>query len=325
MTGSLPLMMLAARLKSRTFTPASAGGTDEDLPLGAGAEFFENDRTHHQRGGAEQRFDATRHPFGISDRLAHDVDRDHDLGRIEKVERDRIGDAAVDHDTPADADRLEQHRHRRGGGDRREERAFAEHDLHPGIIVGGNHLKGKRSSSKLLASVPGMNAASTRSRSYWPNPEIDLADPPRPQLPKPSEKLGAAMEDAEGVVADFRAAHAGSIGGADHRPHRGAGDHRRADAELVERLEDGDMGETVGGPAAEGERPPSAARPAAGPQPSGLSNADNDEIAAAEKALGHAADVVDGDRLDQAVAAVDVVDAESVHLDGEKLRGARSR
>src|SRR5947208_16777075 len=56
-----------------------------------------------------------------------------------------------------------------------------------------------------------------------------------------------------------------------------------------------------------------------------LPDTDDDEVAAAEQAFCHPPDVVDGDRCNEAVATVNIVEAEIVHLDGEKLAGSARR
>src|SRR6516162_9905285 len=56
-----------------------------------------------------------------------------------------------------------------------------------------------------------------------------------------------------------------------------------------------------------------------------LSDADDDEVIAAEESLGDPPDIVDGHCLNQSVPAVDIVDAEIVELDGEKLPGGPCR
>ena len=53
------------------------------------------------------------------------------------------------------------------------------------------------------------------------------------------------------IVMDVAAAHAGRHAGAHDRADRRAGDRDRPDAELVERLDDMDMGEAAGAAAAE--------------------------------------------------------------------------
>src|SRR5262249_10283828 len=76
--------------------------------------------------------------------------------------------------------------------------------------------------------------------------------------------------------------------------------------------------------------PPPSARPIRGPPAPAASalrlpDTDDDEVAGAEQALCHPPHVVDGDRGDEAVAAVDIVEPEIVHLDGEELLGGSRR
>src|SRR6516165_8685006 len=76
--------------------------------------------------------------------------------------------------------------------------------------------------------------------------------------------------------------------------------------------------------------PPPSASPTRAP-PGGaasgfrLSDADDNEVIAAEEPFGDPPDIVDGHCLDQSVPAVDIVDAEIVELDGEKLPGGSCR
>ena len=109
-----------------------------------------------------------------------------------------------------------------------------------------------------------MNAASTRSMSYWPKPKvISLSRRGRSchSRARNSERLWKTLER---VVAYLGPAHPRGIERTDHRSHRGAGDQGRADSDLVQRLEHRDMRESVCRAAAEGEsdaRPGPAAAP----------------------------------------------------------------
>ena len=78
-----------------------------------------------------------------------------------------------------------------------------------------------------------------------------LAKPPVQQIAEitgacghqPAPRFAPIVREADDVVADILAAHACGIGGADERADRGAGDHSRPHAHLVERFDDRDMGE----------------------------------------------------------------------------------
>ena len=109
-----------------------------------------DERAHDQRRGAEERLEAARHAFGVADRPGDHVDRDDQIDVVEDVERDRVGDPAIDHDAAADPDRLEQHRHRRRGGERRKQRPFREHDLPAGIVVGRDRAQRDAELGKVL-------------------------------------------------------------------------------------------------------------------------------------------------------------------------------
>ena len=86
-------------------------------------------------------------------------------------------------------------------------------------------------------------------------PREQIADPAGACGHDPAPYLGRIVGEAEHVVAQRPAGHAGGIGRAGDRADRGAGDRRRHEPELVERLEHGDVGEPAGaaGPEREGE------------------------------------------------------------------------
>ena len=63
----------------------------------------------------------------------------------------------------------------------------------------------------------------------------------------------AVFQGLDQVGADFGAAHAGGVGGADEGADRGAGDIGGLEAEFIEDFEDGDMADAAGAAAAERE------------------------------------------------------------------------
>ena len=62
---------------------------------------------------------------------------------------------------------------------------------------------------------------------------------------KAAHRLAAIVGETDDVTANVLAAHPRGVSGADQRTDRGAGDRDRLYPDLVERLDDGNMGETA--------------------------------------------------------------------------------
>ena len=78
----------------------------------------------------------------------------------------------------------------------------------------------------------------------------EIGEGERPRPPEPRQHVAALAVEGAGSLAHLAAAEAGGVAGADDRADRGAGDHRRLDAELVEGLADEDVRHAAGAAAA---------------------------------------------------------------------------
>ena len=191
-------------------------------------------------------------------RAAGDVAGDGHVAIRDMVEGQRVGRAAVDQHAPVEL----TGRNRAGIAI---EAAIAgrsvalRHDhLAPGVEVAGDDLQ---RDFQLLEGL--RQELKARHEGFEDHVRVELrrhraaaqkiGEGERPRPPQPRQHFPALGIEADRGLAHVLAAEAGRVAGADDRADRGAGDQRRLDAELVERLADEDMHHPAGAAAAQGQ------------------------------------------------------------------------
>lgn len=189
----------------------------------------------------------------VADR--QDVDRDHELRaeRSRDAHRKRIGERSVDEPAVSHPPRRKQARHRHARADRVDGRSARECDLVARVEVGGH---GREGNGEILDPL-----------SHVRPDEVHRGLPGEQREPRPDgleQPEGLAPRDAEQGVAE-RLEPVGGERGADERSRARARRDADREARGGEHLEDADLGERGGAPAAErhsyGRAVPHAASP----------------------------------------------------------------
>src|SRR5690606_23660732 len=168
-----------------------------------------------------------------------DIDGDDDVRLAAKqVERHRVVDAAVDIGAAIERYRREHRRYRSGGGQRRMQVAFGEHLHVMPEIVRSRHLQRDGEFAEIFRDM--MRQEGVQDALYAELSDAQSAD--RTRAPHAAEHLGATRQYRAGMVLDVLARHAGGDAGSHDRSDRRSGDGHWSDTELVQRLDDVDMG-----------------------------------------------------------------------------------
>ncbi len=231
LTGSAPRRIALAWKKSRVRKRADLGLQQQVGCLAL--ELLGDDRTgHHQHGGVH-RLDRIGDAGAVEVGRPGNLHRQDDVGAAaQEVERQRIGGAAVDQHAVVDHHRPHDRGQRDGRRQGRPERPRGVDDLAPSIEVGGDDAERNAERAELGRYGIGQELLAQllriepHRRGKIPAEKVaDLAGACEHQ---PPPHLAGIVGEAEHMVAQRLAGHAGGIGGAGQRPDRGSRDGDRA-------------------------------------------------------------------------------------------------
>ncbi len=211
-------------------------------------------RMHHDLRRAEPHIE--RAEVGAPQRFARiavhvDPHEDVAVGRL--VERQRVGDAAIDQDVIGVMDGLEQRRDGDRSRDRWSQQALVEHGLVPGLEIGGHHIERNLQFREILGEGLGEEGIDDAVAVQLHVEAVlqqaaEIADLRAPQSRGDDPHRA---EHAHRMLAQFLAGHAVGPARADERADRRAGDHRGLESQLIHRFDEGNVRKSTGRAAAQ--------------------------------------------------------------------------